>query len=49
MASKAPSAHYGVPCTTCNVAYNQPCRSRGSRRVTDTHRARVDLYWLVQG
>jgi hypothetical protein len=35
-------AQYGVACPTCNVGPYQPCRARGSRRVTDTHAARLN-------
>jgi hypothetical protein len=42
-ASKAPSARYGVACPTCKAAADQPCRTRGSRRVTDTHAARIKV------
>ncbi len=30
---------------TCNVAADETCRTRGSRRVTDTHSARIALAW----
>lgn len=39
--SKAMSARYGVACPTCGVAPNEPCRARKSKRVTDTHAARI--------
>lgn len=46
MLSHAPSARYGVPCPTCHAAPDQPCRARTSRRVTDTHSARIQAWVL---
>ncbi|HET6916638.1 MAG TPA: hypothetical protein VFH56_11165 [Acidimicrobiales bacterium] len=40
--SKAPSARYGVPCPTCGAKADEPCRTRKTRRVTDTHVARIE-------
>lgn len=41
-ASTAVSAQYNVTCPTCQAAPKAPCRSKITRRVTDTHRARID-------
>jgi hypothetical protein len=40
-ASGAVSAQYGAPCATCGAAPYEPCRTRQTRRVTDTHDARL--------
>lgn len=40
--STAVSAQYNVKCPTCAAAPQQPCRSKTTNRVTDTHRARID-------
>lgn len=40
--SKAVSARYPVACPTCEAAPKKPCRSKITKRITDTHRARID-------
>ena len=45
--SRSPSAKYGVPCGTCGAGADEPCRSAVTKRVTDTHAARLKLYWKV--
>lgn len=41
----AASAKYGVFCPKCGAAAEEPCRSLSTHRVTDTHAARIRLYW----
>lgn len=41
-ASGAVSAKYANTCPTCHAGPQEPCRSKITRRVTDTHRARID-------
>lgn len=40
--SAAVSAQYPVGCDTCDAQVGDPCRSRLTRRVTDTHTARLE-------
>lgn len=40
--SKAASAQYDVTCPKCLARPKEPCRSLRTRRVTDTHLARID-------
>lgn len=39
--SKAASAQYDVTCRTCAAPPRQPCRTRRTGRVTDTHAPRL--------
>lgn len=41
MTSTAPSTRYPAGCPTCGADVGQPCRSLRTRRVTDTHKARI--------
>lgn len=41
--SRAVSAQYDVPCPVCLAKPKEPCRSRTTRRVTDTHYSRIEL------
>lgn len=43
--SAAISARYGVACPICGAGPNEACRTLKTKRVTDTHKARIDL-WL---
>lgn len=40
--SKVVSAQYAVVCPTCGAGPKKPCRFKITKRVTDTHRARID-------
>lgn len=40
--SSSVSAQYPTGCTTCGAVRGQPCRSLRTRRVTDTHIARIN-------
>lgn len=44
--SKAASARYNVTCPVCKAEPKQPCRTRTTGRVTDTHMKRIDLQYL---
>lgn len=47
--SAAVSAQYDVGCPRCGAQAFEPCRSARTRRVTDTHAARMDRWGLKHG
>lgn len=44
----AASARYDVPCSFCGAKAFEPCRSIKTRRVTDTHSARIHDYYSLR-
>lgn len=43
--SGAASAQYDQRCPTCGAGPYEPCRTRTTQRVTDTHNARMVAYY----
>lgn len=47
--SRAVSAQYDVGCPVCSAGPNEPCRTRTTGRVTDTHLWRRDEWHVRHG